>query len=203
MKLLSDLKAAFGLSPKTLAQATGTIADAQAALNSVEALFSAAGLDLPAMLAAGPDSLKAHLASLDQAEGIKALELRASGAEAKVTEITGQLATEQTAHGVTAEALKVHAAALKSVGFDAAAKDKDGKPVEFSAAFKSHVAQEATLLLAKDGRPPVVTGLPAAKPGAKKGPTMTFTEWKALGDCARAQFFKDGGSLDSPAHVAG
>jgi hypothetical protein len=59
----SDILAALGNKPKTLSQAQENLEPAKATLDSVGELFANADLDLDTMLAAGPDSLKAHLAS--------------------------------------------------------------------------------------------------------------------------------------------
>lgn len=150
---LADLLSVFKTAPKTLDQAKASLGEAQPVLDSVSALFSTAGLDLDALIAAGPDSLKAHI------DGLSAKDADLATAQAKVTELEGKLSASVTENAQAKAALDsvtaTHAALCQSVSFDASAKDKDGKPVEFAAAFKAHVAKEAALVLAKDGRPPL------------------------------------------------
>jgi hypothetical protein len=157
---LSAILALLGVTPKNPEEAKQAREESRQALDSVASLFSAAGLNLEQMLAAGPDALKAHIASLDRTAEFAALQGQLTTAQASVTDLTAKFASEQSAHSVTAEALKVHAETLATVGFKADAKDKDGKPVEFKQAFASHVEKQAAALLAKDGRPPVANAAP-------------------------------------------
>lgn len=142
-----------GLAPKTLDQAKASIATAQPALDSISALFAAANLDLDAMLAAGPDSLKAHIETLFAKDGeLATVQEKASELEAANARLTTQKATAETALATAnGQISALHA----SIGFKADAKDKDGKVLDFKTAFTAHVAKEAALVLAKDGRPPV------------------------------------------------
>jgi hypothetical protein len=143
MPKFKEFLSALGIAPKTLDQAKATIEGAKPALDSVAALFSAASLDLDAMLSAGPDSLKAHLDSLSANDALLAT------AQARVTELESNLtarAGELTA--AQAAVTDLHAQ-LSAVGFNA----KESKDIK--ADFSAHVAKESALLLAKDGRPPV------------------------------------------------
>ena len=70
---LSTVLASLGLKPKNLEEARNAIEPARATLDNVNALFAAAGLNLETLLAAGPESLKAHLASLDNAAQVATL----------------------------------------------------------------------------------------------------------------------------------
>lgn len=149
--MLKSLFALFSTPAVSLQAARELNATAQAALTKVGEMFAAAGLDLEKMLEAGPDSLKAHLASLDQTADLKAAQ---EAMATKVTELataTESLAAEARAHEVTKAALSAHAELLKTVGFDAQAD----KPDDFPAKFRAHVEHAAALTLAKDGRPPV------------------------------------------------
>ena len=79
---LSSVLSALGLAPKTLTEARGTLDTSKATLESVAALFTTAGLNLEAFLGAGPESLKAHLASLDNAAQVAALSIDLASARA-------------------------------------------------------------------------------------------------------------------------
>lgn len=164
-----DLLAAIGIAPKNLEQARAVIEPARATLDSVQALFSAAGLNLEQMLAAGPDSLKAHLASLDQSEAITELQTKLATAEAGIASLTEQLAAARSDHEVTRAALDVHASLFASLGFKPAA---DATPEAVKTAFAAHVEQRAATLLAHDGRPPV----PHVAPAAAAEPVRTDAE---------------------------
>lgn len=150
---LADLLSAFKTAPKTLDQAKATLGSAQPAIDSVAALFTSAGLDLDTLIAAGPDSLKAHI------DGLSAKDGELAAAQAKVTELEGKVAASVTENAQAKAALDsitaTHNALCQSVSFDAKATDKGGNPLEFATAFKAHVAKEAALILAKDGRPAI------------------------------------------------
>lgn len=81
-----ELLSALGIAPKNLAEAHHALAPAKQTLDSVSALFTAAGLDLDAMLAAGPDALKAHLDSL------RASDAQLAEAQAKIATLETDLA---------------------------------------------------------------------------------------------------------------
>jgi hypothetical protein len=91
MSTFSDLLAAVGLAPKTLPQAKETLDTANATLDSVAALFEAAGLNLEQMLAAGPDALKAHIESIDNAEELATALQEAARLDALLTETDTKL----------------------------------------------------------------------------------------------------------------
>lgn len=148
----SALLASIGLLPKNPEEAKATREAAAATLARANDMFASAGLNLEQMLEAGPDALKAHLASLDQADAIKALEGKVSAAEASVTDLTGKLSAAETDHGVTKEALKTHADLLAATGFKA---EPTAKADDVKKAFNAHVEKAAALVLAKDGRPPI------------------------------------------------
>jgi hypothetical protein len=113
---LSDLLSAIGLAPKTLADAQAKLTPAKATLDSVAALFSAAGLDLDAMLAAGPDALKAHLDSLgESAKTLADEQARAAGLESDLIEATAKLERASTdLSGALAEINTLKAAAVST-----------------------------------------------------------------------------------------
>lgn len=143
----SSILASLGLAPKTLEQARAVIEPAKATLDSVNALFVAAGLNLEQMLDAGPDSLKAHLASVDNAEEL-------AMALAEVERLNGE-ATE-TASKLTAltEGLTANQEVFAAVGLKLDVDAPDA--AAFKTAFNSHVSQQVTLALGKTGHPPVV-----------------------------------------------
>lgn len=157
----SAVLSALGLAPKTIDQAKGSLASAAQTLESVSALFTTAGLSLEQMLTAGPESLKAHLASLSAKDGELAAAL------AKVTALEAQAVTD--AAKILGEAAKVTAAnaradaliaALAPVGIKA-----DTKTEEFSALLTKHVKEQAAVVLSGTGHKPVsevTTTLPAA-----------------------------------------
>ncbi|HEY1111124.1 MAG TPA: hypothetical protein VGE76_20880 [Opitutaceae bacterium] len=149
MKFPAFLTALAGR-PKNFEAATGTLAEAKTFADSVQALFTAAGLNLEQMLAAGPDALKAHLTGLDHT--------------AEVTRLTGELATAKTEIGaLTTERdtfsgrCTAFGEAFATLGIADPAK-LDG--VAFKSAFAGHVQKQVTLEVAK-------LGLPAA-PNAPK-----------------------------------
>jgi len=142
-----DLLALFKTSPKTLDQAKATIGAAQPALDSVAAMFAAAGLDLAVMLEAGPDSLKAHL------EGLTAKDGELAKAQSKIGELELELNTKASALATANETATANANAL--TGFYTAIGFKPEANADVKTAFKDHVTAEAALVLAKDGRPPV------------------------------------------------
>ena len=90
---LSSVLSALGLAPKTLTEARGTLDTSKATLESVAALFTTAGLNLEAFLAAGPESLKAHLASIDNAAQVAALSLELASAKSALETRAGEVAS--------------------------------------------------------------------------------------------------------------
>lgn len=152
---LSSILASLGLAPKTLEQARAVIEPAKATLDSVNALFAAAGLNLEQMLTAGPDALQAHLASLDNSEELTV-------ALAEVERLNGE-ATE-TASKLTAltEGLSANQEVFAAVGLKLDVDVPDA--AAFKTAFEAHVAKQTTLALAKTGHPPVAHVDPVAAP---------------------------------------
>lgn len=140
----SGILAALGLGPKTLDQARGTLAEAATTLNSVSALFTAAGLNLETMLAAGPESLKAHIESLSA----KALDVEA--AAGRETLLKEQVATLTADLNSATHKFSVIGGVLAPVGITATTK-----PEEYSALLSKHVKEQAALELAKTGHAPV------------------------------------------------
>lgn len=143
--MLTSLLSSLGLAPKTLNEASDTLATAKSFADSVNALFTSAGLNLEQLLAAGPDSLKAHLEGIDSSEEL-AEALQAN------EELTTNLATLQgisDSHAARATSLE---ATLAVAGFTLAA---DAKPADFKPAFEAHVAKQVALALSQTGHPPV------------------------------------------------
>ncbi len=98
--MFEKLFARFASAPKTLPQATETLTEAKATLDSVAALFTAAGLNLEQLLAAGPDSLKLHLESIDNTEELAAslaeveeYDKNLTAAQSEVSTLSSQLST--------------------------------------------------------------------------------------------------------------
>lgn len=148
----SALLAAIGLAPANLEQAKATREAAAATLTKVNAMFYAAKLDLEKMLEAGEDSLKAHLASLDQSETIATLTKSAADAKAALETATAQLAKDATRITELTAVADSRGKLLASLGLDVTQAVDEKSAAE---AFKAHVEKQAAAVLAKDGRPPV------------------------------------------------
>jgi hypothetical protein len=140
----SALLAAVGLQPKTLTEARETLEPAKATLDSVNALFSTAGLDLETLLAAGPESLKAHLDSLS----VKAEEY--SSISAQLSDLTEKLTKSESDAFVLSDALKHITTAI---ALPAPAAHTDVAAIK--SAFDAHVQKQVVLANAKAGHPPV------------------------------------------------
>jgi hypothetical protein len=173
MSLLAKLRDHFSKPATSLQAAAAINTDAKTALDSVEALFTAAGLDLPKLLEAGPDSLKAHLASLDLSADLKAKEQALGEATAKLTDIEAKLTAAEASSKTAADL-------LSSIGFSVNAT-ADDKPIDIKTSFASHVEKAAATLLAKDGRPPVEHIDPnAGKPEAKASDAELLAQYEKL-----------------------
>lgn len=142
--MLEKLRSLFASAPKTLPQAAETITEAKATLDSVAALFTAAGLNLEQMLAAGPDSLKAHLASLDNSDEL-----------AEALQENERITNEHAQDCVTIDQLKAsaatHAELFSVIGISDMAATS---PTEAKAKFDEHVKKAANLELGQRGHPP-------------------------------------------------
>jgi hypothetical protein len=171
MPSFPDLLAALGLAPKNLPQAKEAIDGAKATLDSVAALFTAAGLNLEQMLAAGPDALKAHLESLDNAEEL-ATALDEAG------RLGEQLTVAEAKLVASAAQLDSHAAIFAAIGFKPAGA---ALPEVIKGAFEAHVSKATTLALAKTGHPPAHVPAADAAPAAAQ-PTLAelHAQWKAM-----------------------
>ena len=142
---LSNVLTALGLKPKNLEEARNAIEPAKATLDSVNALFTSAGLNLETLLAAGPESLKAHLASLDNAAQVATL-------TEQLTAAKSELATLAENHEAATGRLATYGELFTTVGLTAAAAP-DAPALK--TACDSHVAKQVTLANAKIGHPPV------------------------------------------------
>lgn len=160
MKFLANLFGSQSADAKTLEQSRAQLAAAKASAEAVAALFTSAGLDLDALIAAGSDSLKAHLASLSAKDG----ELAA--AQAKVTELEGKITAANAQQTTTAAQLSSTVSLLTDIGFVPVATSTG---TDAKAAFEAHVKKAAALELAKTGHAPIgeVTAEQAAAPGNK------------------------------------
>ena len=151
----STLLATLGLKPKNLEEARNAIEPAKATLDSVNALFTSAGLNLESFLAAGADSLKAHLASIDNAAQVATLTTDLATAKAALAKVDGEVLalSDVVQHITTAIALPVA---------------KDAKVGDIKTAFETHVAKQVVLANAKAGHPPVQQIDPNAAPAAEQ-----------------------------------
>lgn len=143
---LSDLFSAFTARPKNFEAASATLAEANTFAASVNALFTTAGLNLETLLAAGPESLKAHLDGLTvKAEQFTALETELSKARGEIAQhIADATATEAT--------LAAFTGIFSAIGISSAVPPT---AESVKTAFETHVAKQVTLANAKAGHPPV------------------------------------------------
>jgi hypothetical protein len=112
----------------------------------IAALFTAAGLDLPALLAAGPDSLKAHLDSVAGSDEAMAEALLEN------ERLDGELATLALANSTLNGTVAGYTELFGTLGLAATAAP-DAAAIK--SAFESHIAKATTVALAKTGHPPV------------------------------------------------
>lgn len=185
MSKFTEFLASLVNKPTTLTAAHTIVDGAKAQLDSVSALFSAAGLNLETMLSAGPDALKAHLASLGAADAALAT------ATARINELTAAASAATTAHAIAlaAASTEFHAlntkltashSVLTALGLDPKAAIDEPAAKK---AFTAHVQKAANLELAKSGHPPIrEVPADALKPDALKGP-----DGKELTGLARTQ----------------
>jgi hypothetical protein len=142
---LSSVLASLGLKPKNLEEARQTIEPARATLDAVNALFATAGLNLETLLAAGPESLKAHLETcMVKAEEFSALETQLSTAKT-------ELAKLGETHATATATLATYGELFTAIGVSCAAPEAPA----LKTAFETHVAKQVTLANAKIGHPPV------------------------------------------------
>ena len=163
----SALLSAIGIAPKTLPQASETLTAAKAQLDSVASLFTAAGLNLETMLAAGPDSLKAHITGLDNTAEVGRL-------TAEVGTLTGKLSKSESDVLALSE---INTLITTAIGLPVA--QGETTPAQLKTAFESHVAKQTTLALAKTGHPPAHVPT-AATPVDDVTPQKTDTDKVAL-----------------------
>lgn len=155
---LSEILSIVGLAPKDLEQARSTIEPAKAALEQVNTLFANAGLNLEAMLEAGPDSLKAHIDSIGQSNE----ELAAALLE--IERVRGEADIAEAALAKLQEA--VAATGWCCDGVD-----------DVKTAFADHVKKAAAIELAKVGHPPVAV-IPTGAAAATD--SEIFAQYKAM-----------------------
>ena len=149
-----EIISAVGLSPKTLDAAKSAIATAQPALDSVAALFTAANLDIDALLGAGPDALKTHLSTAHQTalDGVKA-ELSVAN-EAKGV-LDAALTEAKTAKATAEAALAARDGVITSTLAEAGIKVEKLEAATIKTALKSRIESEAQTLLAARGIKPL------------------------------------------------
>jgi hypothetical protein len=193
MSKLSDFLASLTAPAKTLTEAKGALDQSRATLDSVAAMFTAAGLDLDAMLAAGPESLKAHLALLATKDAELAAALEKSG------QLEAQLKTANDAIATHGTALALRDGFLSAIGFsvkpEATAEDAKN-------AFAKHTKEAAALELAKAGHPPVRAIVARVEPAAATADADHFKAYKAMpeGPEKKAYFAKHGEAIYRGAH---
>lgn len=186
---ISAILSAIGIAPKNLPQASETLATAKSTLEQVSAMFAAANLNLDQMLAGGLDSLRAHIASVDNSAEVTTLTDKVTTLTAAATAAATTIAAQSKAiegHNATISTAK---ALLVSVGFTndiATAKAEDVK-----AAFADHTKKAAALELQKAGHAPVAT----IDPNAIDTKTMTRAAFSALSPGAKSRFSLAGGKL--------
>ena len=148
--MFTALLSALGLQPKNLQEARGTLDSAKGTLEQVGALFTAAGLNLEQMLEAGPESLKAHVASF----AAKDIELAA--ALEKINALEASAADSNDLIATLEESAQTAQGLFEIVGFVSPEISEGADEGEaFKSAFASHVKQAAALELSKHGHPPV------------------------------------------------
>lgn len=179
----SKLLAAAGLDLETLFKSgdvnalKAKLAGNAVAPEAVQKLFANAGLDLPAMLAAGPDALKAHLDSLAESDAELAASLK------EVTRLEGEL-------GAKVGKLEGISNVIAAIGLnpDVAVSAESAKT-----AFDAHVKKAAALEMAKTGHPPVKEVPGTGEKNAKK--QMSRAAFEQLSAHARRDFCLAGGSI--------
>ncbi len=170
--MLEKLFARFSSAPKTLPQATETLGEAKATLDSVAALFTAAGLNLEQILAAGPDALKAHIDSIDNATEL-----------AEALQENERLEAAFAAAGQERDAFKASLDAAfevcKTIGLSSGV-GAFADAAAFKTSFDAHVSKQATLALAKTGHPPAHVPASDVTPAAKATGAELHAQWKAM-----------------------
>ena len=156
---LSSVLSALGLAPKTLDQAKTGLDQSKAFAESVNALFTSAGLNLETLLAAGPESLKSHLESLSGADEALAEALLEN------ERLDTELATKASELSALSDQLSASHGILTQIGVNVT---HTATPDEITAAFSAHVAKQVTLANAKMGHPPVQQIDPNAAPAAEQ-----------------------------------
>lgn len=160
---------------------------------ALSAQFTNAGLDLAAILAAGPNGLKAHLEGLVAAAVTEAQRETAAALEKAAAEVaTAQnaLAQSQTARNQAEGTLSAVVAAA-GVKVEAAATTE-----QIAKAIDDRIALRAGEELAKRGVGTFPSNTPEAnptKPGASL--TLTLAAFKALSSEEKMKFSRAGGSI--------
>ena len=183
----TKLLAAAGLDFETLFRAGDSEAlkaklAASANLDAVKKLFTTADLDLDKMLAAGPDSLKAHLEMIDgdAAEVAEALK--------EAAQIKTKVSVMESTIGTISASRDGLVRLIEAIGLSPAdTNTPDGAKAAFSAHVKKQVAGEMALL----GHPPVKE-TPGMSHGAK---TMSREAFGKLTPRAKRDFSVNGGKL--------
>lgn len=148
MKFLANLFGSQSADAKTLEQSRAQLAAAKVSAEAVAALFTAASIDLDALLAAGSDSLKLHI------EGLSAKDGELAAAQAKVSDLEGKLTAANTQAATLTAANATTVSFLTEIGFVPVAT---ATADEAKKAFAAHVSKAAALELAKTGHAPLAT----------------------------------------------
>lgn len=181
---ISDFLASL-VSPKTLESAKGQVSESKAKLTAINAMFDAAGLKLDDLLAAGPDSLKAHI------DSFKGADEQLAAANAAIAQHAEEIAALNESLAEASNEAQELGAALASIGYVAA----DGDDVKQS--FSDYVKKQAALELARVGHPPVAQVAPDAAPPAQKSDKEHYLAYAAMPEGAekRAYFAKHGDQI--------
>lgn len=195
---LSAVLARIGLAPRTLPVAKEALDDAKATLEQFRAQYAAAGLDAEALLDAGPDALKAHIASFENSAEVAQLTAKLETAAADLTSARAEVdslkaAATQATTTIAAQTQTIATAKtiFASVGFNADLTTTTD-PAAFKAQFEKHAKESAALELAKAGHPPVKQG--GGEEVTVK--TMTHAAFSALTPGAKSRFCLAGGRIE-------
>jgi hypothetical protein len=185
MKIFTALMALLrgeASAPKTLDLARATLTDARSCLDKIGAMFTAAALDLDALLAKGDNALKEFVtelntkvttaeASVTEANGkVTAAEAKVVAAENKVSALNSQI----SAFGLLFASIGFKPAEVKGTGDAAPTAEQQATALQES--FKAHVAGAVTQKAQEIGIP--ISKLPKATTEASAEETLAEIQAK-------------------------
>lgn len=152
-------------------------------------LCAAAGLDFPALLAAGDvNALKTKLDAAASGAGVAEAITAATGAlETENATLTGNLNAAKSEVAFYTQALSTAGITLKPAD---AAKGLQASDVQ--SALSAHIATKTAELAAQQGTKAVGT---APKGSQQAAGIVTYTEFQAMNPAAKAAFLKSGGEI--------